>query len=105
MSFKVKLSERLPDFPLDVKFRLPNGTEAEIKFTVKSLKASEVQELYTKAGEGTGAEFISALATGWNLEDEFNEANQNELVDSYPAVVLALVSAYMEALAGYRTKN
>lgn len=105
MSFKIKLSERLPDFPLNVTFTLPNGESADIRFTVKSLKASEVQDLYAKSDEMTGAQFIASLATGWNLEDEFNEENQNILVDRYPAVAIALVTSYMEALAGHRVKN
>lgn len=105
MSFKISLKDRLPDFNLPVKFNLPNGEEAKIEFTVKSLKATEVQEVYANCSDSSGSEFITALASGWNLDDEFNEANQNELVDLYPAVAMALVQAYMEALAGHRVKK
>lgn len=105
MSFKVTLSERLPDFPLPVKFTLPNGVEAKMVFTVKALKSSELQSTYNDAENKTGAEFVKCLATGWDLDDDFNDENINELVDLYPSVVGSLISAYTQALAGYRVKN
>ncbi|UGO53104.1 putative tape measure chaperone protein [Klebsiella phage vB_KaeD_HazelMika] len=104
MSFKVKLSERLPDFPLNVKFQLPNGVEAEIKYTVKHLKASEIQELYARENV-KDHEFITEIASGWDLEDEFTPENAQKLVDKFPAAALALTQSYMAALAGVRVKN
>lgn len=105
MSFKVTLSARLPDFPLPVKFILPNGVEAKFKFTVKALKSSELQAAYKNAQDQTGAEFLRNIATGWELEDEFSDENINELIDNYPSIVGALISTYTQALAGYRVKN
>ena len=104
MSFKVNLSERLPDFPLNVKFNMPNGVEAEIKFTVKHRTGSEIQELYARE-EIKDSEFITEIASGWDLADEFNDANAKILVDKFPASALALTQAYMAALAGLRVKN
>ena len=105
MSFKVTLSERLPDFPLPVKFVLPNGVEATFAFTVKALTSSELNATLKNAEKQTGAQFVKSLASGWELEDEFNDENINELVDRYPAVVGGLISNYTQALAGYRVKN
>lgn len=105
MSFKVTLSERLPDFQLPVKFVLPNGVEAKFAFTVKALTSSELNATLKDASNQTGAQFIKSLASGWELEDEFSDENINKLVDLYPAVVGGLISTYTQALAGYRVKN
>ena len=105
MSFKVTLSERLPDFQLPVKFVLPNGVEATMVFTVMALTSSELNEALKNAQNQTGAQFVKTLASGWELEDEFSDDNVNKLVDRYPAVVGGLISVYTQALAGYRVKN
>ena len=51
------------------------------------------------------AEFITEIATGWDLEEEFNEENAAALVEYYPAAALALMGSYLGALAGQRVKN
>lgn len=104
MSFKVNLSERLPDFPLSVKFKMPNGVEAEIKFTVKHKSGSEIQAMYARE-DIKDFEFITEIASGWDLDDEFNNENAKKLVDNFPASALGLTQAYMAALAGVRVKN
>lgn len=94
----------MPDFKLPVKFTLPNGEEARIVFTVKHKKAAEIQELY-KREEMKDHEFITAIASGWDLEDDFTPENIAALVDYYPASALALMGSYLGALAGQRVKN
>lgn len=101
--FKLKIAP-MPDFKLPVKFKLPNGDEATIVFTVKHKKSTEIQELYQREAM-RDAEFITEIATGWNLEEEFNEENAAALVEYYPAAALALMGSYLGALAGQRVKN
>lgn len=94
----------LPDFKLPVKFVLPDGNEQDIVFTVKHKKSSEIQELYQKEGI-KDPEFITSIASGWDLDDEFNEENAKLLIEYYPGAALALMGAYLGALAGQRVKN
>lgn len=94
----------LPDFKLPVKFVMPDGEEQQIVFTVKHKPASEVQDMYKQQGI-KDADFIMLLATNWDIEDEFNKDNAAKLVDYYPGSALALMSAYLGALAGQRVKN
>ncbi|GCG54011.1 hypothetical protein BvCms16BK_04659 [Escherichia coli] len=47
---------------------------------------------------------MKEICSGWNLEEEFNDENIEELVSLFPASVLALTNAYMQALAGQRAK-
>lgn len=102
---KMKLTlAPLPDFKLPVSFVMPDGEEQKIIFTVKHKRASEVQEMYKKEGV-KDADFIMNLATAWDLEEEFNQENASLLVDYYPGAALALMGAYLGALAGQRVKN
>lgn len=74
-------------------------------FTVKALTSSELNAALKDASNQTGAQFVKSLASGWELEDDFNDENLDKLVDRYPAVVGGLISTYTQALAGYRVKN
>lgn len=103
---KMKLTlARLPDFPLPVVVTLPNGDEAHMTFKVKHVSATEFQELYSAERVVSDHELIMNLASGWNLEDEFNEENAKKLVSFYPNAALVLASSYLKALAGQRVKN
>ncbi|QEG05024.1 tail length tape measure protein [Shigella phage JK16] len=95
----------LPDFKLPVSFVLPNGDEQVIIFTVRHKKASEIHERYTAEKPMSDVEMITFLASGWDLEDEFNEENVAKLLDYYPSASLSLTGHYMKALAGQRVKN
>lgn len=102
--FKLTLGA-LPDFKLPVKFTMPNGEEAKIVFTVKHVKANEIQDLYASENAISDVEMITKLAVGWDLEEEFNEENVKELISYFPASALALTGTYLAALAGQRVKN
>ena len=95
----------LPDFKLPVKFTMPNGEDAKIVFTVRHLSSAEVQEMYSKEDGMKDNEFITRIASGWDLEEEFNEENAAKLVQFYPSSAYELTAAYMKALAGQRAKN
>lgn len=96
---------RLADFQLPVEFSMPNGETASITFKVRHMKASEVQEMYSSESVTSDSDLIMNIATGWNLEDEFNAENAKELIDLFPGVAVALAGAYLGALAGQRVKR
>ena len=78
---KMKITLKpLPDFKLPVTFNMPDGEQGEIVFTVRHIKAKEVQALYESSDVVSDSDFIMKLATGWNLEEEFNAENAAELV-------------------------
>ena len=101
--FKLSLAA-LPDFKLPVKFKLANNQDVEVIFTVKHKKTSELHELLSKEDLST-KELIMAIASDWDLEEEYSEDNVNEFCDLFPASTVALTTAYMQALAGQRVKN
>lgn len=103
---KMKLTlARLPDFKLPVKFTMPNGEEGSIVFTVRHMPANEFHDLYTSEAVVKDHEFIMNLATGWDLEEEFNAENAQLMVELFPGSAIALAGTYLQALAGQRVKN
>lgn len=95
---------KLPDFDLPVDFVMVNGDESRIVFKARHKSAEEIQALYNREDVRDG-DFILELASGWNIEDEFNKENVDELIKYYPSAAFALSQTYMRALAGQRVKN
>lgn len=95
----------LPDFKLPVTFTMPNGEDAKIVFTVRHMSSKEIQDMYAQEGGMKDKEFITNIAVGWDLEEEFNEENAAKLVQYYPSAAYNLTSTYVKALAGHRAKN
>lgn len=104
---KIKITlGKVPDFKLPVAFKMPGGEEAEIIFTVRHHKANEIQELYNDDKKPMkDGDLIMHLASGWDLDEEFNAENAAELIALFPGVSLALMREYMMALVGQRAKN
>ena len=49
--------------------------------------------------------YIMGCASGWDLEDDFNEANVKALINEFPAAGTAVTVAYREAIIEGRAKN
>jgi hypothetical protein len=102
--FKLK---PVDDFKLPIDFNMPNGEQARVVFTVKHKRAKEIGALFS-ANENekpSDEAFVMNIATGWDLEEEFNADNVKEAVDFFPGMVIEFTRAYMNALAGVRAKN
>lgn len=102
--FKITLG-RLPDFKMPVKMQLQNGETGEICYTVRHLKASELQDMIQQEKPVSDVEFIKAIASGWDLEEEFNDENIAELLSLFPMAAASMMEAYTAAMIGARAKN
>lgn len=104
---------RLPDFKMPVEFVAPDGNDMKMVFTVRHIKRDEfVKRMEEKPKQpkkgdpSSDVAFIKFMATGWDIADyEFNDENVAELVELFPAVVLALTQNYLAAMVGQRVKN
>lgn len=102
--FKLSLSTPFPDFPLKVKFLLPNHEEYTINMTVHHKPVSYVQEKY--ADENLDVRLVmQELIVSWDLDDELTYENIDRLLDSFPIVATKFVSAYAQAIMGVVEKN
>ena len=64
----------------------------------------DVVETAAKA-QADEARYIMGCASGWDLEDDFTEANIKALINEFPAAGAAITSAYREAITEGRAKN
>ena len=102
--FKIKIGEKRPDFPLPITFNTPDGEEATIILIMKHVSQSELNEMINR-DEMSNLEFIKEMASGWKLEEDFNDENISWVASNYPAFVIAIPQTYLAALAGHRAKN
>lgn len=124
------MSGAIPEFPMPVKIKRLDGTETAITFTAKALRKKEWAGLrddhlnLAKAAGETGdepakfsfaaavgesmrkvAELVTNCATGWDLSDEFNAANLEELEDNFGGTLDSFLSAYDAAIFHGRLGN
>lgn len=102
---KLKLQPN-PTFPLKVKVHVPGHEPGDVVLTAKHRSKDGVEELIKSIAKmEDDATLILAIATGWDLEDEFNEANVRAMAQQYVAAPQAIFDAYLEELSGNRRKN
>ena len=123
---KIKLGNPPKDFKRKITIELLDGTKGDVEFTFKYRTRSEyadlmdatlnaekdapvkkeetAKEAFERIGEGT-VSFIKEIATGWDLEEEFNDENIKTLIDTYPAVTVAASESYRLAILEGVRKN
>lgn len=53
----------------------------------------------------TNADYLIQVLDGWNLDDELNKANLQQLCDEFPGVANSVMEVYRTAVAEGRAKN
>ena len=53
----------------------------------------------------TNADYLMQVLDGWNLEDELNRANLQQLCDEFPGVANTIMETYRVAITEGRSKN
>lgn len=124
------LGGEVPTFPLPVPVKLKDSSEAIVCFTAKALRktewaalrdahlgmgkvASEVDaeptqfSFVSSVGEDMrkGAELISKVAEGWDLEDAFTVANLVDMEDRFGGALGNFLAAYDGAIFQGRLGN
>lgn len=121
---KIKLGAPPASIEHKVTAPLPDGTEGEIVITYKYRTRKQFAELLdqtfgagaktaepqnvaqaTEAGLAANAEYIMAIASGWDLPEPFDLAHVEQLCDELPGVALAIMSAYRQAITEGRVGN
>jgi hypothetical protein len=77
-------------------------------FADAGVKPSEdkvaLEEVMAKTRD-TNADYLLQVLDGWNLDDELNKANLQQLCDEFPGVANSIMEAYRLAVTEGRTKN
>lgn len=102
---KLKLNPE-PTFIGKVDVHVPGTTPGNIVFTFKHRSRSELVALTQRIKDmKDDVELIQAIATGWDLEDAFNDENIRTLIEQYIDFPNAAFIAYCRELTGAREKN
>ena len=123
---KIKLGQRPKTFKRLVSFPLVDNSTGQIEMVFKYKTRSEfgafIDELLDDAGKDrsdgsvsmkelmertadSNASYILQVAEGWNLDEEFNRANIQQLSDEIPAATAAIMEAYRLAISEGRQGN
>ncbi len=78
-------------------------TDAGVKPTEEDAKVV-IAEVMSKTRD-TNAKYLIQVLDGWNLDEELNQANLQQLCDELPGVANAIMEAYRVAVTEGRTKN
>ena len=125
---KIKLGSRPKSFTRIVKFPMLEGGEGSIECTFKYRTRSEfgvfIDELVESAGAkpkedgekfsmaelmertaGQNAKYILDVLDGWNLDEDLNQANVQQLADELPGAAAAIMETYRTACVEGRLGN
>lgn len=94
-----------PTFTKKVTIQRAGKTSVDVEFTFRHKTRPEFAE-WLKTLEGKD-KIVSVMecASGWELEDPFNEASVTELNDNYMGSARAIVDTYLAELSGERLGN
>lgn len=125
---KIKLGSRPKSFTRVVKFPMLEGGEGSIECTFKYRTRSEfgvfIDALVESAGAkpkedgekfsmeelmertaGQNAKYILDVLESWNLDEDLNQANVQQLADELPAAAAAIMETYRTACVEGRLGN
>jgi hypothetical protein len=95
-----------PTFKAKVAIVVPGAEPSNVVFTFKHRSRQEMDRFLKAVSDmKDDVEMVMALATGWDLADDFTEENVRTLVDSYISAPAAIFEAYLSELTGNRRKN
>jgi len=101
-----KLSLKIdPTFPVTVAIPKAGSEPVQIKLICKHRTKDALQEFINSRNEKSDCEGILCMASGWDLEDEFNAENIEDLCQKYISAPIEIYDAYITALVGARLKN
>jgi len=106
MADKVKLKLTPdPTFRKEVPIPVPGGTPVLVLFTFKFRDREALADWAKSLGDKTDAQMVMEVASGWDLDDPFDEANVKRFTDSYLEAGAAVVGVYCRESGAARLGN
>lgn len=94
-----------PTFKRDVAIPVPGGKTASINFTFKHKNRDDFKAFLEGLEGREDVDIVMDVASGWGLDDAFNEDNVTELTQNYLGSARAILDAYITELSGARKGN
>ena len=126
---KIKLGSTPKSFKRTVTVDMLDGTkgsiECDFKYRMRTEFGAFLDEIFKDAGvapevgtdekvliaevmsktRDTNADYLIKVLDGWNLDDELNKANLQQLCDEFPGVSNSIMETYRVAVTEGRAKN
>lgn len=94
-----------PTFTVGVPFPVAGGPSVEVRLTFRHRTKRQLEAFIAERAERSDVDTFLDMVTAWDLADEMNRANVEELLDNRIGVALAVFQAYIDELTKARTKN
>jgi hypothetical protein len=94
-----------PTFKALVDVPVPGGKSAAVEFTFKSRTRDEFRLFIDGLGDRLDVDVIMDMASGWELEDPFDQANVELLTQNYLGAARAVIEKYLSELTAARLGN
>lgn len=94
-----------PTFKAPVAIQVPGGKPVEVEFVFKHRDRENFKELIDSLEGRKDVEVLLDIASGWELEDAFDEKNLQKLVDNYLGAGRAVLETYIAEQTAARVKN
>lgn len=96
-----------PTFQAPVPIHVPGKGPIDVTFTFRYRDTDEVKKLNKECAEKkpSDVDFILKLASGWELDEEFDKKNLAILFKKYPGAATLISAVYFAELIGARRKN
>lgn len=104
MTSKFKL-DASPTFEATVPIPVAGGTAAPVKFVFKHYKKDQLADLFKPESPLPDVEVVLALVESWELDDKFEQASVEKLLQNYQAAAGAIVRKYMDEIGPARLGN
>ena len=94
-----------PTFSASVGVPVAGGEEVPVVMTFKHRTRTELDEFIKSRPKKSDVQTFLDMVEGWDLEDEFNEANAKTLLENYIGAALATFHVYIDQLVQAKAKN
>lgn len=94
-----------PTFTAKVMIPVPGAKPAPVEFKFKGRTKEEFKDFLESMSSLEDGEAIMEIASGWDLEDAFGEANVEKLVQNYIGSAKAILETYITQLTSARLGN
>jgi hypothetical protein len=94
-----------PTFQASVGIPVAGGEAVPVLLTFKHRTRTELDAFIKSRPKKSDAESFMDMVQGWDLEDEFTEANVKTLLENYIGAALATFHAYIDQLVQAKAKN
>lgn len=94
-----------PTFRAKVFIPQPEGEPAEVEMVFKHRSKDALKALADQLSSKDDVALVKEIASGWDLADDFDDANIKRLVSEHHQAAVSIWNTYFEKLTGLRLGN